>query len=760
MKKLYAFLDNISESRGFFFRRNVNSIKKINKSVKKDGKVKKPKFGVIAKNKTIRRTNFIAIAVIIVAYVLLFVWMRDKLLFTPDFGESDAYHLNLSFKYYLSSALKKNSVPFWTNALEGGYPLFSEAQIGALFLPNIFFLRFFSFVDGYNLLFISSLFISTLGLYLLLTELGISGILSLIYGFIFTFNGSLSLRFVHLNLLQSFSLLPFLFYLTIRFYKTDSFRYFIFFVLTLSQMIFAGHMQTVYTGIFGLVLWYIGFVYSDTKIWIVRMKKLVQLSLLIVSSMIVSLPQILPTYLLAQNSSRSVFLDYSNATSFPFSWSNLVSFVNPFTFGNPKLGTYPPFSSNWGIFWENTPYLGGVFFMLFIILFFLNRKSLSSLVALTISIGFFFILLALGKNSPLYFVFNFPPFNFFRTPSKYLLMTNFFFIVGGALLAEQWLKKNKSNALKIVFIFFSIFIIIDLFKFTFDYHLFLPSKSVMKPIGLSSYFDSSISYMTFGQEQKWNELFLKNGWKGVNEIDTYLFMRNFLYPNSNLLVGKKVYDLNTGTFRLRRPDFVKNLIQHFDDPATYDLMHILGIGIVISALPIDNQDMKLVKKISRNDSTIYIYTLLRVRNEFFYAPKILKRIEYLNDFVDKFKKNDLSADNSVIENVDFNTLQNNLDYSLKLVKQSEYRSDFIGRFASNTVVAFRQNIYPEWSVSIDGKRAPAYPVNLVHIGVIIPKGDHTIVLEYKNRYFTIGVTISFIFAVGCVMFGLYRLKRS
>ena len=88
-------------------------------TTRKDGSVKKPNDGTIAEKRTSRRSNFICIVLIILAYLAFFFLMRDKLLFTPYFGESDAYHFNLSLKHFLSQNLKNNTLPFWTNQLSG-----------------------------------------------------------------------------------------------------------------------------------------------------------------------------------------------------------------------------------------------------------------------------------------------------------------------------------------------------------------------------------------------------------------------------------------------------------------------------------------------------------------------------------------------------------------------------------------------------------------------------------------------------------------
>lgn len=734
---------------------NINVIKLM---IKKLGIVKNPRLGTVDKNRRNNTINLVCIILIILAYLILFLTLRNRFLFTPDFGESDAYHLNLSLKYYLSTELKKNQIPFWTDALEGGYPLFSESQIGSLFGPNMFFLKFFDFINAYNLLFVTSLFFLSVGFFLLLRELGVEAIQSLLFSFIFTFNGSLTLRWVHLNLLQSFSMTPLLFFLCLRIYRTHSIRYYLSFIILFSQMLYAGHMQVAFIATLGLLSWNMAYVYIYYKKNWERLKQLLRLSGLIIGGIILALPQTLPNYLLSKNSNRLVTLDYSNATSFPFSWTEIISFVKPFAFGNPRLGTYPPFSSNWGIYWENTPYLGIIFFIILITSIFLLRKSLSLTIKFTLAFSGIFILLALGKNSPIYFIYNFPPFNFFRTPSKYLIMTNFMLILGLALLVDQLFKASINRMIKLLIFVLVCYVTIDLIKFTFQYHAYVPVKNVLRPPAVLRYVDSSTRYISFGQSEKWNEIFLKQGWENQSNIDDYLFFRNFLYPNSNLLFGKQLYGLNTGTFHLKRAEFLKGLLQR-NPQDTYNLMRILGVGTIISSIPLEAKDISLIGTTSKGRTNIYVYRLLKVANKAYYIPHTLKKIEYLEEFKDKLNTKILSDEESVVENVGFGSWINDSRYVLKPIKESVYDSTYRGSFSKETFVVFRRNLYPEWSLFIDGRKTTIYPVNLVHMGIIVPKGTHTITMRYENKYFKFGLIGAFIFSAVFVCYWFYGLKR-
>ena len=63
-------------------------------------------------------------------------------------------------------------------------------------------------------------------------------------------------------------------------------------------------------------------------------------------------------------------------------------------------------------------------------------------------------------------------------------------------------------------------------------------------------------------------------------------------------------------------------------------------------------------------------------------------------------------------------------------------------FARDTFVVLRRNWYPEWFVEIDGKSTPSYQANLIHVGVLVPKGNHKVILSYKPIFFYQGIIIA------------------
>ena len=681
--------------------------------------------------------------------MLFFLLVRGKLLFTPDFDRSDAFHLNVSLKYYLALVLKQNRLPFWTNLLQGGFPLLAEGQIGALFLPNIFFLRFLDFPSAYNALFIFALLSLTLGMYVLLRSLSTSKLLALLYSFIFTFCGAISFRWVHLNVLQALSFTPLLFWSVLKWHRMKQTRYAYLAVLLSSQMIFAGHMQIAFIVFLALSLWY----FLVLLIQFAQLKKIFspyfRFTFILVSAFVIALPQIIPTFQLAQYSTRGIVGGYQYATQYSMPGNHLVSFISPYLYGNPKLGTYPEFPSNSGVFWENTPYIGELLFILLCILYvyLLIRKKTNIQINLYFFLALFFTLFSLGKNSPLYFMYDIFPFNVFRTPAKYLLMAVFFLIVGASLLTQHFIDMNKKPFFKIcvyLLLFCNLTILVHT---TFSYHIFVDAKKVLsKPI-ISEKIDARDTYLTFGFDRVWHNYFAKNGWKTGKDMGSYLSMNNFLIPNSGLIYGNKSFDINTGGLRLRRVDYFIDRIGEalfasnsamFSSLSAKNLLDVGNINTIILSKPIVLPSFDKNQKINEGN-VVYLYK--KTANTLpYYIPQIGHSIKYLDDFISLNNKGLISTSEAMVEGYkDFKQ-----DEWGGAVSHNESSDRLIlnTSFARDTFVVLRRNWYPEWFVEIDGKSTPSYQANLIHVGVLVPKGNHKVILSYKPIFFYQGIIIA------------------
>lgn len=695
------------------------------------------------------------VGVICFFYSVIYILLLGKIIFTPDFGSSDAFHLNFAGKYYLAQTLQHNQLPYWTWLFSGGYPLLAEGQIGSLHLINIVLLKFLPFSLAYNFLYIVPLLFFTLGFYGVFREYKLSSLLSLLLTLNVSLCGGLMFQLTHLNYIQTTAYFPLILLCVLKFVHSNDLRYLTFIPFLISQMFFAGHPQGAFVVLLTVGLYGLGQISLMNRIG--KKEKTYLLVVLFLSFLVgglLALPQLLPSLQLAESSVRSATLDYSTVTQFPFTVKNFANFFTPFIFGNPKYGTYPLFSERWGIFWENTPYVGELFILFTIILIFLstfkkNKILLEKNILYLIFLLFLFILLGLGKNSPLYFVYNFPPFAFFRVPSRFMIAVVFMLYITVAILLRKLV--DRSSLIRNGSVVFLILNFLVLFYVTATYHLFVNLQELLKSPITATVVDHQ-GYKTLLAEQAWNKFFLKKGWKTPAEEKNYLFLKEALYPNLNLVYNALTLPPNTAGLQLRRSTLFESLL--FEDINTKDnaieslptrvtnAYSYLGVKYFITPWPITDERFKPFKKISDNQTTLYLYkNPTTLQSAFFSTPQSISNIEYVTEFVDAYKKGTDFDKSAFIEEITA-TQNNNIDVSIKNVHRDSMHIAANITARNKTFVVAKLSYYPEWKLFINNKEEKLYKANIMYTGFFVPSGSSSVRLIYTNSSFHAGVLIA------------------
>jgi hypothetical protein len=168
----------------------------------------------------------------------------------------------------------------------------------------------------------------------------------------------------------------------------------------------------------------------------------------------------------------------SELVKYPFHPVNFLNFIDPYLWGDPRKGTYPTFSDNWGIFWENTGYVG--------------------------VLSLFLAVIAL-----------------FKPTSRHKQ----------AILAAIGFSKIKSPILQLLV---ATIILIDIGHFALGYHSVIDAQKWLEPPPTAQIIKSDKSWYriyTAVPINQWNDYFIGQGWKNMKPFEHF---RNALDANQNL----------------------------------------------------------------------------------------------------------------------------------------------------------------------------------------------------------------------------------
>lgn len=706
------------------------------------------------------KKDVLAICFLVILPFLFFYRLFFPLSFftTPDIGRSDSWHLSIANKFYYWEHLQKNTIPIWNPDIGTGYPALAEGQTGMFFLPNLIFFKIPNFALAYNLVLVFSFITAATGTYLFCRLQKLTRLSAIFAAIVFSLGGFFIVHVQHLNLIQTASMLPWLFYLALKFIKTRKLLFLQLLSTFISQQMFAGHPQTTFYSVCGL------FIYVSV-LTIGNRKKLIKTILLLVLSvgfgLALSAIQILPTVELL-NTIEKEAASRLNIDEFIYKPVNLLQFLDPYILGNPTLNTYPVWQKGvWGIYWESIAYSGVIplILALAVILAFPFKKTISKKpIAAFTAILFISIALALGKYSPTHPIFSIPPFSFFRVPSRFLLLSQFSIALLGAFYLSSARLKSK---LTIVVMLITVF---DLCFYFLNYNPTGSAKSWLAEPATANLIKNTNGQriFSFGQFGAWN---LNNNLKDWNKNDYFYFARNGLDRNSNLLFKVPNFYVQEALEPFR--NFVLRSVLEVSlqkkqgyyevSSGSASFLAASNISHLLTTDPINSKDFEKVFEAKDNGSLFYVYKNKVAPTRFFLTTN-WKQAATIREIVIAYTKSHNPQDIAVLEKkikLPKNTLTQK---NIKITKDAEAQTIIETETDQQALLVSSASFYPGWEAKIDGIQTPILAANINQRAVLIPAGHHVLEFIYKPKSLKIGMIISAISILLLLMLFKYRAK--
>jgi hypothetical protein len=160
--------------------------------------------------------------------------------------------------------------------------------------------------------------------------------------------------------------------------------------------------------------------------------------LLMLTAFILSAIQILPSIELTRLSVRAAASGYHQATQYSWEPYFLLTVLFPFFWGNPSSNTL----ATSDFYWEFYAY-AGILPLILIIHLLKYRKDRT--VLLFASLALLSILLALGKYSPLFFLYKLPLAGLFRAPARFLFLYVLSISILTGIGLDDMIRRNRTS---------------------------------------------------------------------------------------------------------------------------------------------------------------------------------------------------------------------------------------------------------------------------------------------------------------------------
>ena len=711
-----------------------------------------------------RKTTFISISIILIFIISFFANLFvpvSSLFVTPDFGQSDIWQLNLPLKFFLSSSLKNNTLPLWSQNLATGFPVIAEGQIGAFNIFNILLFKFLPFVWAYNLTYIIIFITTAIGTYLYLRMIKIGSLIALFSSLTFTFSGFFITHVPHLNLIQTASFLPWLFLLGELIINTRKKLYFVLFSLILSQQIFSGFPQITFITLFTLYTYFlIKIVLAPKNNRACLISIFIKVICFTVLGFGLSAIQILPQSEFLSLSTREKGFDQTMATFFSFPIKHLLTFINPYAIGTPQNGTYPNFIDfNGSMFWENNGFMGFLPFLMGLVGIFLFKKTKYLLIYTILLLVSF--LLMLGKFSPLYLIYSMPPFSYFRVPSRFIFPFIWSLCILSSFSLDYILRKIKNQSIKkryfsyLVILLFVTGSLLHLFSFSYTYNRIEDTNKVLSPPETALYLNNKSDGRIFlmNDSKSWNNIFETSGWK---DFSPFLYFRNDLKADFNLVY--QIPSFNVYPILLsKRYDLLTKLIQtgfnskngKFSlNPSTIKLLSLYNTKYIITTYPLEfDPNLEMIYETKNNYKTLPSYKIYLIKTSLpkvYFVNKITK-VDTVANILELVNKDEFNINKEVFSEKSI-PLKNNdslVEYHTGITQDTDGEMSLNLSTNNSGALVFSDSYYPGWKAYINGQPTEIFPVNLNSKAILIREpGRYKVMFKFESESLKKGILIS------------------
>lgn len=713
--------------------------------------------------------------ILILVYAVFFnkTLLGTEFFVTPDFGTSDALYGELSNKLFSSESLKKLHWPSWEPYHATGYPL-GAVPSG---IQNPIFLLiyyFFTMPLAHNISLFVIFMIAGFSTFLYLKQLGITSSSALIGAVSFSLSGVFVAQLPHITMIETLCFLPLQFYIIEISLSKKKLWLGSLLPFTVGLQTLSGSPQiSLYSLIFL-------FIYTVFRVFFSGIEGHLKKRFACVFILGIFLGFVMGAFILlpARNytviSSREHGVSVDDVKMFPYPLIHFVNFLWPYLLGDPRFGTYPRFSPRWGIFWENTGYIGVLpLVFVFISIFTLFRKSKT--VTYYVFALLLCILLMLGFHSPTFFLYLFPPLSLFRVPARWIMFLVFSLSVLASLGYEQFKNRLKNILAQSSISIFSIdatiltVVIVNLIAFALPYHLRGSTVEWFKEPQTVQYLkkdQSKYRIQTLGNQYTWNKQFINKGWYGAEK--KFLTFNEALMPDWNMVFGIEhadSYSVLLSQRYLVAASIYDTGVQFDQNSFTINnpadkILALQNVKYIISPFEIINADMKKVFT-TDTDPSYFIYKNISVLPRVFICSEYTTALTPQEYYKILISKNFNPTSTVILEKDIKKKFTKSSSSKVEIVKYEPQTVEISATMESEGIVILADSYHPGWKAYIDGTETDILPANINQRSVIVPEGKHIIKYQFQLDGLKSGAIItilSFILSLA-ITFNLFKYEK-
>jgi len=358
----------------------------------------------------------------------------------------------------------------------------------------------------------------------------------------------------------------------------------------------------------------------------------------------------------------------------------------------------------------------------------------------------------------------FPGFALFRSPGRMFFIGSFFGVLLAGIGVDEILKRLQNTNKKVLINLFTVGLI---------------GVVALEGIYYSHKYTSTINFKEILSQNEYLEIFEKD--KDKFRVAPIYRTITFGWAESlglEIVSGYDPINLNSYAkyFYLIRGDNPRDAKGAFWLTLQYikrqDLLDILNVKYLVSNNPLSFNNYELIAHYRRQSLFYFYWGVLPVdifvyKNKFFverafYVDNVIG-VKNESEAIEKIHETDLRETAVVLGAKEgFVHIEHGKNNSIEIQKVVSGYLDIDTSVEDEQFLVISEIWHPGWKAYLDGKEVPIYRTDLTLMGILVPPGTHSLMMEFMPPNFYLGLYISIIsgaILIICVLIYIIRSRK-
>ena len=173
-------------------------------------------------------------------------------------------------------------------------------------------------------------------------------------------------------------------------------------------------------------------------------------------------------------------------------------------------------------------------------------------------------------------------------------------------------------------------------------------------------------------------------------------------------------------------------------------MQLNNIGTILSPFSLSNREVTLTQQAIFNNvpmNPVYVYSLLGSKPKY-YLTSTYKQVRFMEEYGEEAGKADALSSYDAFLTTNRKLIPTKENGVITVISDAPTEKKFSIQADTDTFFVGSLYLYPGWEARLDDKKTLIEPANISGMAIFIPKGTHTLVLQFIPNSLYLGGLIT------------------